>query len=212
MAAVMFARDLNHTDAFDEAMMRASEAEHRTRNILATVMATIRLSEAGSVDELKNVISGRIRALADVTSLIGSHIGQRADIKDVLTTELWSTGSDDKSRVSVEGPTVLLNSDQAQSVAMIAHELVTNSIKYGALSQLPGRLGVAWTSHRNTVELHWTETGLFDVAPPSKEGFGSRLIRTVAKQTLKGSSVFFWSPTGLNFKLSFDVAGGPPPS
>jgi PAS domain S-box-containing protein len=210
IAAVKFVRDINHPDPFDEATMRACEAEHRTRNILATVMATIHLSEAGSVDELKNVISGRIRALADVTSLIGSYTGQRADIKDVLTKELWSAGSDDKSRVSVEGPTVLLNSDQAQSVAMIAHELVTNSIKYGALSQLPGRLSVAWTSHSNTIELHWTETGLSNVAPPSKEGFGSRLITTVANRTLKGSSVFFWSPTGLNFKLSFDIAGEPP--
>lgn len=210
IAAVKLARDINPEDPFDEAIMRACEAEHRTRNILATVMATIRLSEAGSVNELKNVISGRIRALADVTSLIGSHNGQRADIKDILTRELWSAGSDDKSRVSVEGPTVLLNSDQAQSVAMIAHELVTNSVKYGALSQLPGRLSVAWTSHSNTIELRWAETGLSNVAPPSKEGFGSRLITTLANQTLKGSSVSVWSPTGLNFKLSFNIAGGPP--
>lgn len=206
-SAAKFARPVVQADpSIEQLTLRAREAEHRAKNILAAVMATIRLSQAGSVEELKEVISGRIRALADVTSLTESRGQRQADLREVLNQEFWSTANEVKSRVKVDGPETMLSPDQAQGVAMIAHEMVTNSIKYGALSNADGQLRVEWTSHWNRIDLHWSESGLRNLIAPSVEGFGSRLIRSVTSQMLNGRCAFFWTPSGLMFKLSFDMA------
>jgi PAS domain S-box-containing protein len=208
VAGIKFARDITRSPSTsDEALvLRAREAEHRTKNILATVMAMTRLSQGSSVGQLKDVISGRIRALSDVASLMDSS-SNGAELKRILSGEFWSLKRETTPRVSLNGPPVFLDADQAQAVAMIAHELVTNSLKYGALSDAQGRLAVGWSCERGELRLEWTETAVTAVAAPSKEGFGSRLIRSLVEQSLKGRVVFSWSSgMGLRLKLSFKVA------
>jgi PAS domain S-box-containing protein len=208
VAGIKFARDITESKSrSDEALLlRASEAEHRAKNILATVLAMIRLSHGGSADELKNVLTGRIRALADVTSMTSLFEGAGANIGDVLSNEFWSTSKEAALRVSLEGPQLRLSGDQAQGVALIAHELVTNSIKYGALSQLWGQLSVHWWRKNDSIELVWSEIGARPIDKPATEGFGSRLIRSVASQSLKGQVTFDWSsPRGLKFTLVFPI-------
>jgi PAS domain S-box-containing protein len=210
VAGVKFARDItNSRSRSDEALiLRASEAEHRAKNILATMTAMVRLSQGKSVGEFKEAIAGRIRALADVTSLTGLAGKKAAELRDIISNEFWSIDNKAVSaQVSLDGPAVHLTAEQAQGIAMITHELVTNSIKYGALSQASGRLTIEWTRAPDSVELRWIEAGGPQAGLPSKEGFGSRLIKSMAGQTLMGQSMFDWSaPGGLQFRLSFPIA------
>ncbi|MGJ5180793.1 sensor histidine kinase [Bradyrhizobium oligotrophicum] len=203
VGAVKIARDMSRIKANEEKLqLRASEAEHRAKNILAAATATVRLSTAATVDELKSVIHGRLRAIADVTGFGG--VGQPVPLDRIVANELLCAGSN-RLQATWDGPTVLLDPDQAQSMALILHELTTNCLKYGALSQPEGRVRVEWASFWNRIDFHWTESGLSDVAPPTRSGFGSQLIRTVADRQLKGRPAFFWRSTGLSFRLSFDL-------
>lgn len=145
----------NHTNAL------AREAEHRTRNILATVAATIRLSQSDTPEGLKEAIEGRIRALANAHTLFVQSRWAGADLHSLVTQELLPySGGNGKTRVQIDGPNVLLETNLAQTIAVTVHELATNAAKYGALSTTEGRVQIAWQrSEGGRVIIRWIETG-----------------------------------------------------
>ena len=138
----------------------AREAEHRSKNLLATVQATVNLSQSDTSEGLKRAIEGRIQALANVNSLfVDSHwIG--AELSTIATREFAPYSQKGKTRVRINGPQVLLEPSAAQTIAVILHELATNAAKYGALSAANGQIDLQW-SHGAGGRLHlrWTETG-----------------------------------------------------
>jgi two-component sensor histidine kinase len=101
-----------------------------------------------------------------------------------------------ESRVSIEGPEVLLEPNSAQAIAVTLHELATNAAKYGALSASEGQLEVRWshTADRRLI-LVWTETGGPPVKVPTRHGFGRKVIKSMIEQ-LKGQTRFDWRPEG----------------
>ena len=119
----------------------AREAEHRSKNLLANVQATVNLSQSDTSEGLKQAIEGRIQALANVHSLFVDTRWIGAELSTLATQELAPYSEKDKTRVRIEGPQVLLEPNAAQAIAVILHELATNAAKYGALStaQWPGR-------------------------------------------------------------------------
>jgi two-component sensor histidine kinase len=79
--------------------------------------------------------------------------------------------------VQIDGPNVLLEPDAAQAIAVALHELATNAAKYGALSVPDGHVRVEWSHEPNgRLVLRWTETGGPPVEPPTRRGFGSRVM------------------------------------
>jgi two-component sensor histidine kinase len=81
--------------------------------------------------------------------------------------------------------------------------LATNSAKYGALSSEDGHLDVSWTDKADTLVVVWAETGGPSVsAPPERQGFGSRLIRSTIRGQFAGTIAYDWAPTGLVVTLS----------
>jgi PAS domain S-box-containing protein len=199
VGASKIARDITEQKRNQEQIATlAREAEHRSKNVLANVQATVKLSQAETVEGLKEAIEGRIRALANVHSLFVESRWIGAELSEIAGQELApyskTTGA---PRVRIDGPQVLLEPSVAQSIAVIVHEFATNAAKYGALSAPGGRIELTWSHAADGgLALRWTETGGPPVQAPTRQGFGGRIIKTLIGQ-LKGETRFDWRPEGL---------------
>ena len=177
----------------------AREAEHRSKNLLATVQATVRLSQSETPDGLKRAIEGRIQSLANVHSLFVKTRWIGADLSTIATQEL-APYSEKTTRVRIDGPPVLLEPDVAQIIAITLHELATNAAKYGALAVPDGQVELKW-SHDPDGRLHlrWTELSGPKVREPAHKGFGGRIIEQMIAQR-SGKTHFDWRADGLSAK------------
>jgi PAS domain S-box-containing protein len=186
--------------------MLAREAEHRAKNVLATVQATVNLSNADTPDELKEAISGRIRALANVHRLFVATSWEGADLHNLIQDELAAYMNDGESRATVEGLTLLLDPSAAQAVAVTVHELATNAAKYGSLSVPNGKVRVQCSQTvKGQVMLCWTEQNGPPVEHPKRSGFGSRIMETMVRGQLKGEIKFNWRTDGLVCEIAMPV-------
>jgi len=175
----------------------AREAEHRSKNLLANVQATVNLSQADTPDRLKKAIDGRIQALANVHALFVETRWIGAELSTVARQELAPYAVKGETVVGIEGPQVLLEPNTAQAIAVILHELSTNAAKYGALSQPNGRIVLTWSHEAGgRLNIRWTETGGPPVQTPTRRGFGSRVIKQLSDQ-LNGAVHLDWRPEGL---------------
>ena len=157
----------------------AREAEHRAKNVLATVLATVQLTQADTPDGVKQAIKGRIQALANVHRLFVECRWTGAELHSLVNEELAAYSQDGEGRARIVGPNLWLQPDRAQAIAVALHELATNAAKYGALSVAEGHVQVEW-SHASDgrLVLRWTETGGPPVKPPTRQGFGTRVMET----------------------------------
>jgi PAS domain S-box-containing protein len=184
--------------------MLAREAEHRANNLMSAVQACVMLSRADTPEQLKLVIEGRIRALAGVISLFAKTRWAGADLRTLIAEELCPYCLHGASLDRLEGPDLMLKPATAQAIAMTLHELATNAAKYGALSASHGRVGVEWSrAEDDQITLRWTETGGPRAQPPTREGFGTRLMETMIRGQLKGKIDFVWRPEGLACEIIF---------
>jgi two-component sensor histidine kinase len=184
----------------------AREAEHRTKNIMATVLATVRLSDSDTSDGLKQLIEGRIDALAKVHTLFVESRWAGAELRQLATQELLAYGGEKKARVRVEGPAVMLEPSTAQAAAISLHELATNAAKYGSLSAVSGRVEISWSiSADGRLSLRWIELGGPPVTPPTHRGFGTRIIENIVGQ-LRGAVRFDWREHGLTCEIVLPLA------
>jgi PAS domain S-box-containing protein len=183
----------------------AREAEHRSKNLLANVQAMVNLSQADSVVDLKKAIEGRIQALANVHSLFVASRWIGAELSTIAQQELAPYSATGEKRVQTDGPQVLLAPDIAQAVAVALHELATNAVKYGALSTTNGHIDLKWSQEANgRLNLRWIETGGPTVLPPTRRGFGGRIIEQMIAQ-LKGETRFDWRGDGLVCEITLRV-------
>jgi PAS domain S-box-containing protein len=160
IGASKIARDISERKR-NEAQIAAlaREAEHRAKNVLAVVQAMVRLSHSETAEGLKEAIYGRIRALANVHTLFVQSRWTGAELRSLIQDEL-SPFSQGGESTRLEGPTVSLAQDAAQTIAVAMHELATNAAKYGALSREEGYVDVTWSQSEDELLLiHWTETG-----------------------------------------------------
>ena len=198
VGASKIARDITEQKRNQEQIATlAREAEHRSKNVLANVQATINLSQSDTAEGLKHAIEGRIRALANVHSLFVETRWIGAELSAIAAQELAPYSEQDESRVQIDGPQVLLEPNAAQAIAVTLHELATNAAKYGALSVAKGQVYLNW-SHEADERLifRWTEIGGPAVRMPTHQGFGGRVIERMIRQ-LKGNTRFDWRPEGL---------------
>jgi two-component sensor histidine kinase len=171
VGASKIARDVSpQKRAQEQIAILAREAEHRSKNLLANVSATVKLSRSDTLEGLKQAIEGRIQALANVYSLLVQARWIGAELSAIARQEL-APYEKAETRARIHGPQVLLEPNVAQSIAVILHELATNAAKYGALSLAKGQVDLGW-SHASDgrLELRWTETG----GPPVQAPTGLR--------------------------------------
>jgi PAS domain S-box-containing protein len=183
----------------------AREAEHRSNNVLATVQATVHLSQSDTTEGLKRAIEGHIEALANVHRLFVGSRWTGAELRSVVSQELSPYCQDGETRVRIDGPTLMLKPDAAQTIAIILHELATNAVKYGALSVPAGKVCVDWSGvPEGTVVLCWTEADGPPTSSPTRRGFGTRVMESMARQ-LNGHMRFDWRIEGLACEIVIPV-------
>jgi PAS domain S-box-containing protein len=184
----------------------AREAEHRAKNILATVLATVRLSQADTSDDLKHLIEGRIDALAKVHTLFVESRWAGAELHRLATQELLAYSGEKEPRVRIDGQVVMLEPSMAQAAAISLHELATNAAKYGSLSAAGGRVEILWSlTADGRLSLRWIESGGPPTTPPTHRGFGTRIMENMIGQ-LRGEVRFDWRNQGLTCEIALPLA------
>jgi PAS domain S-box-containing protein len=206
VGASKIARDITEQKRAQEQIATlAREAEHRSKNLLATVQATVSLSQSDTPEGLKQAIEGRILALAKVHSLFVDTRWIGAELSTIARHELAPYSEKDETGVRIDGPQVLLEPNAAQVIAVSLHELATNAAKYGALSVPDGQISLKWTHNTDgRLVLHWTETGGPAVKVPTHQGFGTRIIERMIGQ-LKGKARFDWHADGLICEITLQA-------
>jgi PAS domain S-box-containing protein len=207
IGASKIARDITERKRNDQQIATlAREAEHRTKNILATVQATVNLSHSDTPDGLKRAIEGRIHSLANVHSLFVKARWRGAELSSIAAQELAPYLEQNQGRVQIDGPEVLLEPTTAQAIAVTLHELATNAAKYGSLSVPKGRVEITWLrAPDRQLILLWTESGGPPATKPTREGFGTRVIGRMIREQLKGEMHLNWRAEGLACEIVLQV-------
>src|SRR5262249_22873620 len=206
VGASKIARDITAQKRSQEQIATlAREAEHRSKNLLANVQATVRLSQSDTSEGLKQAIEGRIQALANVHSLFVATRWIGADLSTIATQELAPYSAKGEMRLRMDGPQVRLEPDAAQAIAITLHELATNAAEYGALSTANGQIDLKWSHEADgRLVLRWTEKGGPTVQMPTRQGFGGRITGEMIRQ-LTGQVRFDWRPEGLVCEIALQT-------
>ena len=163
-----------------EAMLRllTDELNHRVRNMLGMIQSMVRLSVKGAPDlpSFAKALERRVAALARTHKLLVEGATETMLPSTILQAELAAyDGTSSQVRISVVDE-VRLGATPAQGLALVLHELLTNALKYGALSNESGRVDVTIDRQADVVELIWKESGGPPVEEAPAPGFGSTLI------------------------------------
>jgi PAS domain S-box-containing protein len=185
------------------------EMRHRIKNTLSTVQAiasqTLRSASAGD----REAFVGRLQALASAHDLLTIENWNRATLRDIAERALRPFQERHRERLVIEGDAVWLDANKASLLAMALHELATNAVKYGALSNGQGRVQITWTmiadAQQGRVKFLWRESGGPPVTAPKHAGFGSLLIQRALKADLGGVSLDF-DPEGVVCTLDIETA------
>ena len=168
-----------------------AELEHRVKNILAVVSAVVERTreDTRSKEEFVSSLRGRIHSMAGAQTLLGNSRWRGVDLTHLIRAELEPYAT--TTNTDLHGPAVYLTPDATYAMAMVMHELATNAAKYGALSQPEGRVSVHWTltpkhSQGAALKIQWDEIGGPEVAMPSRQGYGSGVIRDLLTYELGG--------------------------
>ncbi|WP_245269605.1 HWE histidine kinase domain-containing protein [Allorhizobium undicola] len=182
--------------------MLNEELNHRVKNILAVIKSLVGAPTKPEqiLTDYVGSLRGRIQALSHAHDQVirGSGGGQ---LRELLNAEL-SPYRESVISISMQGPSILLDSRAYAVTALVIHELSTNAAKYGALSRPTGKLEIEWAwTEGGDCEIHWRESGGPEVRPPRAKGFGSALIDRSIPYDLGGKSTVNYEADGLKAQL-----------
>jgi two-component sensor histidine kinase len=194
--------------------MLAGEMSHRVKNLfaIASALAGMASRSATNTSEMADDLQKRLTALGRAHQLVRPLLSDQKEaayLGDLLATLL--DAYDNKGmigdRIRIAVPDVLVGEGSVTTMALVVHELATNSLKYGALSASSGTLDVSCTAEGSDLVMVWTEKG----GPPVKKakgepGFGSKLVNRSITGQLGGSIEFYWPVEGLIVKLRMSKA------
>ncbi|MBA1155672.1 sensor histidine kinase [Microvirga mediterraneensis] len=179
-----------------------NELNHRVKNTLATVqsIASQTLRNASTMDEARFAMESRLFALSRAHDVLTRENWESANLRDIVREAMAPYRHERENRVNVQGPPVRLAPRMALATAMALQELATNAVKYGALSNPTGTLGIRWqVIGTDTPRLHlvWSEEGGPPVQAPRRRGFGTRLIERSLASDLNGQADISFTPEGV---------------
>lgn len=178
-----------------------AELNHRVRNILSLIRGLIRQSKPAdgvTIEDFVAVIDGRVHALARAHNQITDDHWGPAPVKNLLEAEAAAFLTTQKDRLILKGPPVLLNPQAYSTLALVVHELVTNSVKYGSLSVGAGEAIAEWSVKEDgDLDFCWREKGGPEVRPPSRKGFGTTIIEHSVPYDLGGTAKVEYAKDGV---------------
>lgn len=173
------------------------ELAHRVKNSFAVVQSLAYQLLPRRDPKVQDFVS-RLHALAAAHTSLAQTEWRGADLDQLVKSQVLPFAGS-PGQLVVDGPQLLLPAQLTTQLALVIHELGCNASKYGALSVAGGRVQVDWSVGAAAVHFRWRETGGPPVEPPSKAGFGTRLL-DVSVADLRRS----FAPTG--FACEFDIA------
>jgi light-regulated signal transduction histidine kinase (bacteriophytochrome)/CheY-like chemotaxis protein len=182
-----------------------AELNHRVRNILALIRGLVRQSLDPETDTRDTIalLEGRIESMARAHDQITQDNWSAAPLSRLIETEAAAYLGGKSARLATDGPPLLLHPSAFSTLALVFHELMTNSAKYGALSD-SGKVHVSWhLDEEGDLEIEWRERGGPAVQAPRRQGFGTTIIQRSIPYDLGGSAEIRYPLTGFeaDFRL-----------
>ena len=178
------------------------EVNHRAKNMLGVVLAIARQTTSTSPRDFLNKLTQRVQALSVNLDLLVKNEWQGVDLEPLVRAQLAYFSDSIGTRIAIEGPELRLSREAAQGIGMALHELATNAIKHGALSNKDGQITIAWTCDDDVFSISWQEQGGPVVEPPTRRGFGNTVLTTLAEAAVSGHVSVDYNPPGLRWELT----------
>ncbi|MCJ2141950.1 sensor histidine kinase [Methylobacterium sp. E-066] len=200
LAASRDITELKLTEARQTLLMQ--ELSHRMKNTLAMVQAVAAqtLRNAGSLEAAGEALAARLLALAQAHDVLLQGSFAAASLVGLVEGAVSLHGDGVSGRFRVEGADLTLGPRHGMVLALMLHELGTNAAKYGALSVPSGQVVITWTVAESadgaTLRFRWEEIGGPPVSPPTRTGFGTRLIARSLAHSFGGTAQLNYPPTG----------------
>lgn len=186
-----------------------AELNHRMKNILSVIRGLATLSGENATDgaEYRERFLARLDALIRAHNLALGSGAQGIDLAVLSTGCLEPYAGPGRQRVTVEGGAVRLDSRRSVALALVLHELATNAMKHGSLSDQKGTVRLSWTVTEEDggalIALEWREADGPEVRPPDTVSFGLRMIERVLTFDLGGTAQLDFRREGLVLKAAF---------
>ncbi|MBE7200002.1 MAG: PAS domain S-box protein, partial [Parafilimonas terrae] len=201
-------RDIAERKRAEEAQdLLNRELSHRMKNLLAMVQAIAASTLRGATDvaDAREVLASRLVALGKAHDILLGGAAERASLWTVIREGVGVQEAAGR-RVAFDGPDVEIGGKAALSLALTMHELTTNAVKYGALSVAEGRVSVTAVLDEERLRIAWLESGGPPVRPPSRKGFGSRLIERGLTAQVGAAIRLDYSPDGVTCVIEAALA------
>lgn len=189
------------------AQILLAELQHRVRNTLAVVRSIARRTaeSSTSAEDMLAHFQGRFDAFSRVQAALTRSTDQKVDLRSLIDDELVAHATREGGQVHISGPPIALESKAAERLSLAIHELTTNAVKHGALRNDQGRVRISWAQKPNggvpELQLNWNESGVEDVAPSDRQGFGMELLTRSLPYDVQGTAEVELAPGGLRFEL-----------
>jgi two-component sensor histidine kinase len=185
------------------------ELNHRVKNILASVSSIFRMTkrDAATVDDLANDFTDRLQALSNVHTAVFEAGGEEVSLSAVVDVTMSPYNRGGVSHIDVRGEDVIVTREAGTTIALCLHELITNAIKYGALSHPEGKVNLSWEVERAgdpSFSLNWVEVGGPPVQQPTRQGYGTRYVRSALGSLFGKVPAITFAPIGFQCSI-----GGP---
>lgn len=202
ISAVGTVRDIGEEIAARERQaFLTAELNHRVKNNLAAVQAIANQTLQWTPDpvEFRDAFQARVSALGRTHDLLNANAWQATDLRQLMQRSLEGAAG----AVTLQGPAapVMVLPERAMTLAIILNELATNAAKHGAHARPGGVVTLGWKILGDQVEILWSETGGPPVAPPRRQGFGSRILRAGVGGR-DGAARLDYAPDGLKVRLT----------
>jgi light-regulated signal transduction histidine kinase (bacteriophytochrome) len=182
------------------------ELNHRVRNVLALISALVSRSmgTATSLQTFVVALNGRIQALARAHNQLTEDRWGPVPLHSMIADEFQAyLGEGQTHRVLLSGPVVLVEPQAVTVLALVVHEMATNAVKYGALSNAGGIVDVVWRLEVDgSLTLTWQESGGPPVAPPTRSGFGSTVTESTIPFELQGRAAVNYAAEGVHAEFA----------
>jgi two-component sensor histidine kinase/PAS domain-containing protein len=183
------------------------ELSHRSKNLLTLVQAIARQTDAQGKEGFFDRFSARLAALASAQNVLVENREAHVPIAELVESQLAHFSSLMDDRIMISGPALVLKPDVVQIFGMVAYELATNAVKYGALSNATGRVQIRWSvedapESESRLHVTWQEEGGPSVQKPDENGFGSIVATRLVKSATRGAVSMDFAPDGLVWRLS----------
>lgn len=184
------------------------EMSHRVKNTLATVQSIVGQSMRGEdvPPHVARNIAQRLQALAGAHDVLTNRGWEQARLSEIVDAAVRPFNSGTVTRIHALGDEVVISARAATAFVLALHELGTNAVKYGALSNDRGLVTISWTIKDGKFELVWLEADGPGVKQPTRRGFGSRMIEQALSSSIKGKASIQYDEGGVRFTMATDAA------